>query len=351
MKTQTLTQHKETSSGNNNGEELQKAEKEVTETKKKANRLQGQVIDLVGDLIGFNDARDCFTKGDVMACINTALNAVPWGKIAKAIKIGIKAFKIYKELNKAYDAIHAAEGRAARAMSAFTKAKKAEDEAAAAAAQVTKAAEEKAVKETAGDAAGTEAKATRGEADGDAAGSGSDAAPACTRQNSFPAGTRVQMGNGTTKPIEEVRIGDTVMATDPQTGETRPKAVTATITTPDDKDFTDLTLTDEANPRGPPATLTSTYHHPYWSETRRQWSDAGELTPGEHLRRPDGTTLTITSTRNYPLTTTTYNLTVDDLHTYYVLAGVTPVLVHNCGGTATVSYDPDMADRTCRNSN
>ncbi|MEN3614291.1 hypothetical protein AAH979_32675 [Plantactinospora sp. ZYX-F-223] len=27
-----------------------------------------------------------------------------------------------------------------------------------------------------------------------------------------------------------------------------------------------------------------------------------------------------------------YNLTVDDIHTYYVLAGTTPVLVHNCGG-------------------
>ncbi|WP_344447530.1 hypothetical protein, partial [Kitasatospora nipponensis] len=26
-----------------------------------------------------------------------------------------------------------------------------------------------------------------------------------------------------------------------------------------------------------------------------------------------------------------YNLTVTDLHTYYVLAGTTPVLVHNCG--------------------
>ena len=27
-----------------------------------------------------------------------------------------------------------------------------------------------------------------------------------------------------------------------------------------------------------------------------------------------------------------YDLTVDDLHTYYVHAGDTPILVHNCGG-------------------
>ncbi|MGW3043693.1 hypothetical protein ACWC9T_27435 [Kitasatospora sp. NPDC001159] len=32
---------------------------------------------------------------------------------------------------------------------------------------------------------------------------------------------------------------------------------------------------------------------------------------------------------------TAYNLTVDQLHTYYELAGATPVLVHNCD-TATV---------------
>ncbi|WP_317452958.1 hypothetical protein [Streptomyces sp. CBMA29] len=35
--------------------------------------------------------------------------------------------------------------------------------------------------------------------------------------------------------------------------------------------------------------------------------------------------------RNYTGHTTTYNLTVTDLHTYYVLAGTTPVLVHNGG--------------------
>ncbi|WP_372500137.1 hypothetical protein [Streptomyces panaciradicis] len=33
-----------------------------------------------------------------------------------------------------------------------------------------------------------------------------------------------------------------------------------------------------------------------------------------------------------------YNLTVDQLHTYYVLAGATPVLVHNCNESA---WTPD----------
>ncbi|MGW2965270.1 hypothetical protein ACWDGI_43495 [Streptomyces sp. NPDC001220] len=37
-----------------------------------------------------------------------------------------------------------------------------------------------------------------------------------------------------------------------------------------------------------------------------------------------------------------YNLTVDDLHTYYVLAGHTSVLVHNGGGAG---FDLDKLDR------
>ncbi|MFE9468170.1 polymorphic toxin-type HINT domain-containing protein [Streptomyces virginiae] len=327
---------------------LNQANAALDKAKKRRDELKHAVVDLVMDLIGYNDARDCFTKGDVMACINTALNAVPWGKIAKAIKIGIKAFKIYKELNKAYDAVNAAENKASAALSAFTKAKKADDEAAAAAAQARKAADEKAATEKATDSAGTESKANRTETDGETSGGGSDArsgdssaAPACVKRNSFPTGTRVQMADGTSKAIEDIEVGDNVLATDPQTGETALKTVTATITTPDDKEFTDLTLTDDANPRGPPATLTSTSHHPQWSETRRQWLDAGYFAPGEQLRQPDGTTLTVQTTRNYPYAVTTYNLTVDDFHTYYVLAGATPVLVHNCDGVATVHLDPE----------
>ncbi|GAB3676288.1 hypothetical protein GCM10027589_46420 [Actinocorallia lasiicapitis] len=37
-------------------------------------------------------------------------------------------------------------------------------------------------------------------------------------------------------------------------------------------------------------------------------------------------------------TTVTYNLTITGLHTYYVLAGSTPVLVHNCGETMDFAH-------------
>ncbi|MBT2472336.1 hypothetical protein J7E97_31935, partial [Streptomyces sp. ISL-66] len=318
---------------------LDEANNNVTKTKKRRDKLIDEVVDMVGDLIGYNDARDCFTKGDVMACINTALNFVPWGKLFKAVKIGIKAFKIYKEVNKAYDAIHEAERGASKAADAVSSVKKAAKEARDAEAKAAKSASDKAAAESLSDSAGTESRLVAKESDAakntgraepEARSGGGDAPSSTTKCNSFPTGVQVLMADGSAKSIEDVKDGDVVMATDPQTGETRPKTVTTTITTPDDKDFTDLTLADSAGTQGTTVKVTSTAHHPYWSETRRQWIDAGELTAGEQLRQPDGTTFTVQATRTYPYAVTTHNLTVDDFHTYYVLAGAASLLVHNC---------------------
>ncbi|MFJ3913835.1 polymorphic toxin-type HINT domain-containing protein [Streptomyces vinaceus] len=65
----------------------------------------------------------------------------------------------------------------------------------------------------------------------------------------------------------------------------------------------------------PPRSADRNHLHPYWSETRHQWVDAGELTPNEHLRQPDGTTVTVQANHNYPYAVTTHNLTVNDFHT------------------------------------
>ncbi|WP_049654584.1 polymorphic toxin-type HINT domain-containing protein, partial [Kitasatospora sp. MY 5-36] len=140
--------------------------------------------------------------------------------------------------------------------------------------------------------------------------------------NSFPAGTRVLMADGSTRAIETVRIGDEVLATDPTTGLTGPRRVTDTIYTPDDRDFTDISL-------GAGKSLTSTDHHPFWSENRKQWTDAAALKPGDELRDPAGRPQRVEDVRHWNTLQPAYNLTVDDLHTYYVQAGDLPVLVHN----------------------
>ncbi|MFJ2606581.1 GIY-YIG nuclease family protein [Streptomyces sp. NPDC087425] len=77
-------------------------------------------------------------------------------------------------------------------------------------------------------------------------------------------------------------------------------------------------------------TLTTTWHHPFWDATHHHWTDARNLTPGTKLRTATGTTATLTSVHNFHHHGTTYDLTVENLHTYYVVAGATPVLVHNC---------------------
>ncbi|WP_398933295.1 DddA-like double-stranded DNA deaminase toxin [Streptomyces sp. 130] len=142
--------------------------------------------------------------------------------------------------------------------------------------------------------------------------------------HSFLAGTSVLMADGTKRPIERIGVGDLVIATDPATGETGPHAVTRSIRTPDDREFTDVTLVDGS-------TISSTRHHPYWSENDRMWKTAGDLDVGDRLRTPQKETVTVAKKRDWKGLREAFDLTVDGLHTYYVSAGRFSVLVHNTG--------------------
>lgn len=144
----------------------------------------------------------------------------------------------------------------------------------------------------------------------------------------FLAGTDVLMADGTTKDIEDIRAGDEVLATDPETGKSAKRKVTRLIVTDEDKHFNDLTI---AAPEGE-TELTATHEHPFWSPSEKRWVAAGSLKPGMTLRTNAGETVIIERNRAYSQRARTYNLTVDDFHTYYVLAGETPVLVHNSSG-------------------
>jgi hypothetical protein len=63
--------------------------------------------------------------------------------------------------------------------------------------------------------------------------------------------------------------------------------------------------------------------------------DGGDLRPGQTLRTSSGATVTVLRVHRFHQLHSAYNLTVDSLHTYYVLAGATPVLVHNTNGCPT----------------
>ncbi|MFI9563406.1 polymorphic toxin-type HINT domain-containing protein [Streptomyces rishiriensis] len=156
---------------------------------------------------------------------------------------------------------------------------------------------------------------------------------------SFSPDTPVLMEDGTAKPIAEVTAGDDVEAADPDNGKDGGSHTVLATWAHADSDLIDLTV--EVSP-GDAETLHTTSEHPFWDSTTRTWVPAAGLTPGHALTTPDGRTIRVLKVQPTPGTATRYNLTVDRLHTFYVLAGSTPVLVHNrCGsgdGTTKPAY-------------
>ncbi|GIE77454.1 hypothetical protein Aph02nite_34040 [Actinoplanes philippinensis] len=150
--------------------------------------------------------------------------------------------------------------------------------------------------------------------------------PSCLTHNSFSAGTAVLMADGTSKPIADIQLNDRVLSTDPTTGKSLDKPVTELFVN-SDTDLTDLTIQESS---GESATLHTTTHHPFWNTDTGTWTDAGALTPGTNLHTPEGHQAQVTAANTFTGRQTMHNLSIADLHTYYVLAGKTPVLVHNC---------------------
>lgn len=152
-------------------------------------------------------------------------------------------------------------------------------------------------------------------------GAGTDnAAPKKTqaRECSFSGETVVLMADGSRKPIQDIRVGDLVVATDPETGEQAAKPVEHVFVHEDT--VIDLKVDGE--------TITTTEDHPFWSVTEQKFQRADQLEPGETVLTATGQTLTTTglnpdSTR----WTVAYNLAVQDIHTYHV--GQSQTLVHN----------------------
>ena len=164
-------------------------------------------------------------------------------------------------------------------------------------------------------AAGDEAAAATGD---EAAGAEGDAATSCL--NSFTAATPVVMAGGAEEPISKVKVGDKVLATDPQSGVTEARPVEALIRHSGVHKMVELTLADGS-------TIDSTDRHPIWDATTGRFTDAIDLRVGDRLLTDAGPTVTIASERVYHEKLTAYNLEIGGIHTYY--AGSTPVLVHN----------------------
>ncbi|MEV4529188.1 LamG-like jellyroll fold domain-containing protein [Streptosporangium sp. NPDC049304] len=152
----------------------------------------------------------------------------------------------------------------------------------------------------------------------------------CPSGNSFVPGTKVLMADGTTKPIEDVKVGDWVVAADTATGLTAARRVSHLITGDGEKRLVRLTITTDAA-TGKSGTVVATDGHPFWVPDLHKWVKAGELQPGMLLRTSAGTYIQLTAVKKWTAPQRVHNLTVNDLHTYHVVAGNQAVLVHNDG--------------------
>ncbi|WP_411148524.1 RHS repeat-associated core domain-containing protein [Streptomyces sp. A30] len=279
--------------------EVNQAQQQQSSAKKRLSSAGKELVKIVRDILGVDAALDCISTGDVGACGETLLNVagsfagglagkimakygMPWNW-AKGVKLakrvvglvgdligGVKdLFKANKALSKAKDGLAAARSKAAAALKKLKK----------------------------------------------------------TECHSFLPGTKVLLADGSTKPIEDVELGDKVTVTDPETGKTTVREVAGTIVTEDDKHFSDLTVKTKS---GAEEMLVATTTHPFWVESEEEWIKAGDLGPGMKLRIPSGDTVELTANRHFDKRQRTHDLTVTGIHAYYVLAGTTPVLVHNC---------------------
>jgi RHS repeat-associated protein len=339
-------------------------------------------IDMLLDMIGYTSAVACFGSGDLGACVDLALNVIPWTKVFKFIKPlwnavhrGFQAFKMWrnivdtarKVMQRAADLLNAARKHLTDLMHKLPKKPKVpKKKPKPKAPPKPKPAPKPKPKPKPSKPAKPEKPRTtpkkqerpentrpkdkdkpkdrdnndpRRERDPDA--------PGC---HSFDPATRVLMADGSTRPISDVNVGDKVATTDPVSGQHGDRQVTM-LHLNRDTELADVTVSakpadDAGSPsgegkgdrttRGPTrAVLHTTAHHPFWDATAGEWVDAAKLVPGKStLVDPNGQVQYVTGVHNFTGAKIMRDLTVDTIHTYYVLAGDRPVLVHNCGSEA-----------------
>ncbi|MFI5709914.1 Hint domain-containing protein, partial [Kribbella sp. NPDC051620] len=156
------------------------------------------------------------------------------------------------------------------------------------------------------------------------------------RCNSFLPATAVLMADGTTKRIDQIKVGDKVMATDLENGKTTAQSVTKVYAHRGDELMVEVDV-EERTQFGLPlhGGVIATAQHPFFERRSESWIEAGDLRPGDELVSPSKERVLVAGTRQSQISVQVYNLTVANAHTYYVLAGVAPVLVHNSNGDLT----------------
>ncbi|MGW3292028.1 polymorphic toxin-type HINT domain-containing protein, partial [Streptomyces sp. NPDC001002] len=298
------------------------------------------VLDVVGLVPGFGEPADLINGLWYTAEGNYIDAGLSYASAIPIAGYGATAAKGARYVNKAVDAVDTATD-AAKAADKVKDAKKVADDVTPPTTPKPKPKPEPAPPAKAKDAPEVK-KGDSGGKKGDGAGEkgntgGKDAEPdapegsTCKVGNSFVPGTTVVMADGTEKPIEDIEPGDEVRATDPESGATEAKSVTAAITGHGVKKLVEVTVDTDGDRGDATATVTATDGHPFWVMDLNRWVDAKDLKPGQSLTTDKGVQIDVVAVRTTVHTATVHNLTVADIHTYLVEVGEVPVLVHNCG--------------------
>ncbi|WP_349407797.1 polymorphic toxin-type HINT domain-containing protein [Pseudalkalibacillus sp. SCS-8] len=135
--------------------------------------------------------------------------------------------------------------------------------------------------------------------------------------NCFTAGTKVLTDQGE-KPIDEIKVGDKVLAKSDKTGEVAYKDVVGLFQKQADEIYY-IHIGDEI--------IEVTAEHPFWLEGIG-WTLVKDLNVGDLLHSSDGTQLAIEKIEKEPRQATVYNFEVADYHSYFV--SNLGIWVHNC---------------------
>lgn len=132
----------------------------------------------------------------------------------------------------------------------------------------------------------------------------------------FTARTVVATPRGPRR-IDELAMGDLVVGRDEKTGEQRACTVASVLS----RMVGGLVIVeiDEES-------IETTAEHPFWV-AGSGWTRAGDLVPGDQVRKLDNTWSRVRATRVVAGGVLVYNLTVDETHTFFVGAG--GIWVHN----------------------
>jgi hypothetical protein len=126
--------------------------------------------------------------------------------------------------------------------------------------------------------------------------------------NCFAAGTPILTSTGS-KPIEQIRVGDWVLAAPDDDPEASPAPRRVEATFVNRAPVLRLFVGSQ--------TIRTTTEHPFWVRGRG-WTPANRLIPGDNLRTHDGRWIAVENVTDKQEEERVHNLSVADYHTYFV---------------------------------